>query len=486
MRPPFGRARWRALLRRGGAPILRILDRRIERLRAGELDVLVAAAARALAASGDWWVLPPTLEGGPPGAGRIGFVGNIANNAYGFARCLNRLGFEAELLLEDGGFDHFLMNRPAWEDVDLECASVEEGAAVEAGWRQPAWVRRVAFDPEQQMRYQGRLSAVEEVRDLYRRTFDRELGADRALVLAQFMGHWPLLLAMSRYDTVQLSGAAISLAAFSPRPVVVFPTGSDLFLSPFGEDLFGLLMRAGFRAARSVLLCETNYGRYLDRLQAGGRRAFAPMMVDTDTYAPGPAEEVRRRWGGRGRFAVQVCRQDWYWKGNDRLLRGFARALRHGVRDWKLVLLGWGADLERSRALVGELGIESDVIFEPLCSKPRLRLRQRAADLVVDQMAIEGYGTSVLESMAAAKPVMMRPVPRDAEPCFPEPPPFLAAKDEEDVFRWFTRPDLGRLLAETGQRSRKWVEEVHGYQAVAPTYLAGHRHAAGWEAPGAP
>ncbi len=479
MSPKLGTSRLRTLLRRGLAPILGALDRRVERVRSNETGLLVAAAARGLAASGDWWVLPPTLESEPRRTARMGFVGNIANNAYNFVRCLRRLGLEAELVVEDGGFDTFLMNRPAWEDVDLECGSLEEGAAVEATWKQPAWVRRVSFDPELQMRYQGRLSAADEVRELYRAAFGRDLGADRALALAQFMGHWPLLLAMRRYDTVQLSGAAISLGPFSPRPVVVFPTGSDLFLSPFEEDLFGMLMRAGFRSARSLLLCETNYARYLDRLQTSGRRAFAPMMVDTDTYTPGSAEELRHRWGGRGRFAVQVCRQDWHWKGNDRLLRGFARALRHGLRDWKLVLLGWGADLERSRELVRSLGIESEVVFEPLCSKPRLRLRQRAADLVVDQMVIEGYGTSVLESMAAARPVMMRPVPPAAEPWFPEPPPFLAASDEEEVFRWFVRPDLDRVLAEVGPRSRKWVETVHAYRAVAPTYLAGHRHAAG-------
>lgn len=479
MTPRFLAGPLRAFLRRAVSPIVGALERRLERARAGELDLLVAASARALSASGDWWVLPPTLAESKPVAGRIGFVGNIANNAYNFVRCLNRLGTEAELVLEDDGFDSFLMNRPAWEDVDFECSSIAEGMAVEAAWKQPAWVRRVGFDPGLQVRFQGRLSAAEEVRDLYRRTFGIDLGRDRALVLAQYMGHWPLLLAMGRYDTVQLSGAAISLAPFSPRPVVAFPTGSDLFLSPFGEDLFGLLMRGGFRAARSLLLCETNYERYLDRLQTGGLRAFAPMMIDTDTYAPGPAEEVRQRWGGKGRFAVQVCRQDWTWKGNDRVLRGFARACRQGVRHWKLVLLGWGADLDRSRVLVRELGLEDGVIFEPLCSKPRLRLRQRAADLVIDQMVIEGYGTSVLESMAAAKPVMMRPVPAEAEHWFPEPPPFLAATDEEDVFRWFTRSDLDRLLPDLGQRSRKWVEEVHGYRAVAPTYLAGHRHAAG-------
>jgi len=485
--------RLRGLLRPVLGPAARRVRARLERVAreaGGEgLSVLVATAARGLAAHGERTIVRPALESAAPRPLRIGLVGNIANNAYNFARCLRRLGHDVELVVEDGGFDAFLMNRPAWEDVDCECASFEEGARVEADWRQPAFVRRVGYSPELQQRYQGRLDAVPEVQALYREAFDAPLLEDAALVLAQQMGHWPLLRAMARYDVVQLSGAPISMGPFSPRPYVVFPTGSDLFIAPFEEGLFGLLTRAGYRGARHLLVCETNYFRYLDRLGAPTARTFAPMMIDTDSYAPGDASPLRDAWarqsGGR-RFAVQVCRQAWEWKGNDRLLRGFARVASGPAADWRLVLLAWGQDLERSRALVAELGLADRVLWEPLCSKPRLRLRQQAADVVLDAFAIEGYGTSVLESMAAARPVLIRPVPEDAKAWFDEPPPFLGASDEEEIAAFFAGASEAAKLEEEGIRSRRWVEAVHGHASVSERYLAAWDQAFGRSAEARP
>ena len=45
--------------------------------------------------------------------------------------------FQPELVVEDGFFDAFLMNRPFWEDVEAKCATYEEGLACERAWRQP-------------------------------------------------------------------------------------------------------------------------------------------------------------------------------------------------------------------------------------------------------------------------------------------------------------------------------------------------------------
>lgn len=445
------------------------------------ISLLVTTTARSLASTGHHHIIRPAVQTAEREKLTIGFYGNIANNAYNFVKCLDRMGHHAELVVEDEGFDSFVMNRPAWEDVEFECESYEEGLAVERDWQQPSLVRRVNYDPEAQQYYQGRQSAIPEVQELYQKNFGQNIADDRALLLAQQMGHWPLILSMGRYDVVQLSAAAISMGIFSPRPTVVFPTGSDLFLSPFREDLFGLLMRAGYRGAHHTLICNTNYGRYLDRLGITANRSFAPMMIDTDTYSPGDAPALRSRWasGGGERFAVQICRQSWEWKGNNRLLRGFAKAVQAGAGHWRLVLMSWGQDLSRSQNLVKELGLEAHVIWEPLCSKPSLRLRQRAADLVIDEFAIEGYGTSVLESMAAGRAVLIRPVPKESLGAFKEPPPFLGASDAEEISTWFLKPELLQGLSIAGERSRKWLEDVHGYKAVAPVYLNAYDHALG-------
>ena len=455
-------------------------------------DLTILATARSVAASGRHRVVLPTDGSRPRGleALRIGFFGNLANNAYNFTKCLRRAGHDAELVVEDEGFDTFLMNRPFWEDVEVECGSYEEGLAHERRWSQPAFVRRVVYDQNLGARLGGgRLSAVPEVQARYKEAFGLDLPADRALLLAQQMAHWPMLLAMQRYDVVQLSGAHIALGPFCPKPYVVFPTGSDLFISPFEESLTGLLQRTGYRSADHVLLCETNYPAYLDRIDQGGPRSFSPLMVDTDAYAPGTADALRAKWSsavGGTRFLVSVCRQSWQWKGNDRLLRAFAGLEGSFARDWRLVLLSWGPDVERSRALMSELGIEKRVIWEPLCSKPLLKFRQQAADLVADQFVMEGYGTSVLEAMAAGKAVVMAPAPPRSRHHLAEPPPFFGAVTIEEIGTALRLAADDRERERRGSASLAWVRKHHGHEATIAAYLHAYRAAALGMEPHAP
>lgn len=482
----------RRLIRRGGAPLLSDFDARLnarlEQMTASgageELLLLLTMAARGLAASGQHHVQLPTEVVRRVTRRRdlkIGFFGNVANNAHNFARCLRRLGYDAELVIEDGWFDTFVMNRPFWEDVDVECDSYDAASTFESGWQPPSWIRRVAYDVDLQTRYQNRRSAAAEVQALYEKAFSTPIAIDRALLLAQHMGHWPYLLAMSRYDVVQFSGAAISMAPFSPRPTVVFPTGSDLWISPFEDSVFGLLVRAGYRGAVHVLACEPAYAGHLRRLERATFSA-APMMIDTDRYAPGDGSAIRHKWisrSGGSRFLLAACRQTWRWKGNDRLLRGFAQ-FAAGNREWRLVLQAWGDDVARSKALIADLGIEPLVIWERLCSKPVLRRSQQAADAAADQFVVAGgYGTSVLEAMAAAKPVLIMPPPAHTVAHLPSPPPFVGASDPDSIASALRTISDDAARERIGQAHAQWLHSVHGYRAVAPIYLAGYAKGAG-------
>ena len=132
----------KALVKRILYPLARpwlekIAGRVATRLAEGQLSVdadrvqftlRVMAALRSLAQAGDHRVVLPhdsVRVVRNPKEIRIGFFGNLANNAYTFTKCLRRLGYDAELVLEDGFFDTFPMNRPFWEDLELECGSYE-------------------------------------------------------------------------------------------------------------------------------------------------------------------------------------------------------------------------------------------------------------------------------------------------------------------------------------------------------------------------
>lgn len=449
-----------------------------------DFELRVLEAARAVAARGDHRIIAPTDSARVPPKPieelRIGFFGNLANNAYMFVKCLNRLGFRAELVLEDGSIDAFLLNRPFWDDVPVECANYDDGLRFESGWQTPPSVRRVSFDREMEKRYAWRLSAIPEVTKLYRDAFGVTLAADVALLLAQNMGHWPYIVAMRDYDIVQFSMFPICLGPFCPRPYVVFPVGGDLYQTPFEQTVLGLLTRAAYRGACQILVCETDYPAYLDRLDIPAQRTFLPLLFDTDTYCPGSQAETRRQWSavrGGERFLFSVCRQSWEWKGNDRLFRGFQRFLAEGNNEWRLVLQDWGTDTERSKALISQLHLQDRVIWQRLCSKPVLRQRQQACDAVADQFVMEGYGTSVLESLAAAKPVLMAPTKASAQKLLGEPPPFVGAKTDDEIAAGLRSLRDHGFRSQRGAAGRDWVEQHHGFRRLGPKYMEAYHRA---------
>lgn len=107
-----------------------------------------------------------------------------------------------------------------------------------------------------------------------------------------------------------------------------------------------------------------------------------------------------------------------------------------------------------------------------MCSKPLLRRRQRAADLVADQFVMEGYGASVFESLAAAKPVIMSPLPPEAAHHFRTgAPPLVGARSEEEIADAMMRTSDAGARARIGEASRAWVLAEHGYQALAQRYM---------------
>lgn len=436
-------------------------------------NLFINNIARTLAADPDYSILLPTksaLNFQDAKTLKVGLYGNIANNQYTFAKACQRMGYRVDVVIEENFCDNFIMNRPFWEDVSFTCSGYDDGFVYASQWKNPGFVKLVQYDEAMGHAYKGRFSAASSVQTLYRETFGLPLSEDRALLLAQFMGHWPMIESMKAYDIIQFSSGAISLAPFCPKPYVVYPTGGDIHISPFQEDIRALLYRMGYRQARALFWDGADYLPYFDRLGLRSPRVFSPLLMDLepDLSVDADAHEaklLRSKWQrqvGGNVFIVSVCRQSWEWKGNDIFLKAFAQA---NQPEQRVVLLHWGDDIARSKALIHDLGIEGKVIWESLCSKPTLRQRQRAADLIVDQFAMPGFGTSVRESMALAKPVLISFDPSClAADYYQEPPPFLVANNQEQIAHTLAHlPDLQAL----GQAHYQWIAKYHGPSQVS-------------------
>jgi glycosyltransferase involved in cell wall biosynthesis len=413
---------------------------------------------------------------------RVLHVGNIANNAYLNAKLQRRAGVDADALCDEW----HVISQPEWEDADLAGAlgdydSLAQHAA-ERGWRRPEWVldlrdggpgfRRADWLRERLLALKD-LPGLARVRrkhglglfdlaqgDIWKRRLERRAGALDEL--------------FARYDVVQLYGLHPVLLplALPAVPYVAFEHGTMREL-PFENTWRGRMLAFGYRDASRVIITNADVVEQA-RLLGLENYVFVPHPLDETKYTPGPSElraELER--GGFDFVLLSPSRHDWAIKGTDRLLRAFADLVRSQRPTAVLLLFDWGQEVERSRALVEELGIEANVRWSRPLPKLRLIDAYRAADVVLDQFLIGTFGAVAPEAMACGCPVVMAFRTELHTWCFPEPPPVVDARTTEDIHEALVRlaADAARREA-LGREGRAWIERHHGWRLVVDRHLA--------------
>jgi glycosyltransferase involved in cell wall biosynthesis len=413
---------------------------------------------------------------------RLAVFENLANSAYVLTKVLRRHGQEADLVLDP--FDRYVMSDPRWEDLDTELAGNGLDAGALPPVELPEWVRR---RPAADGRLERRARAVAAAPAMRRevRLALRVAGPRGALAVLDRA--W-VVRTLASYDCVIAYGMGPAWAAFARVPCVAATWGGDITMVPFydtgdweGHETVPLpepraeryaearLQRLGYRRAGRILINDPRFTAYAERLGHADKSVEFGLFVDTERYAPGPEVELRRTLLGGpddGLIVFMPSRHDWYWKGTDRLLRGFAKAAE-GRRDAVLVCAGWGADLERSRRLIAELGIGDRVrVLSSVMSKGRLRRYYRAADVVADQFKVGSYGGASLEAMSCARPLLISLEPGR----FDSPPPVVDVLEPDEIARalaeLFADPEA---RARVGERAREWVVANHGPSLVRRT-----------------
>jgi glycosyltransferase involved in cell wall biosynthesis len=415
---------------------------------------------------------------------RIGVFGNTANNAYIQAKVLRRLGQEADVVLDP--LDHHVMSDPRWEELDLELPTDRDAGATLPAFQLPAWVR--AEPPERTRQREGGYVSryLADLRDAPRAWPSWWVAARRTgwrggrSALEQ---SW-VVKTLAGYDCVIAFGPGPAWAALAGVPFVALTWGGDITILPFydtgdweGHETVPLpephreyyaaarLQRMGYEQAARIVLADPRFAMFAERLGHAEKCVHLGLVIDTDRYAPGPEPELRAQLlGGRDGLIVFVpSRQDWFWKGSDRLLQGFAAATA-GRDDVVLVCAGWGADLDRSRKLIAELGIAARVRLLPhAMSKGRLRRYFRACDIAADQFTVGSYGGSALEAMSCARPLLISLSPELFEGRFTVFPPVMNVSEPEQIAAALTRLfDDRDLRAQLGQQAREWIVDNHG------------------------
>jgi glycosyltransferase involved in cell wall biosynthesis len=426
---------------------------------------------------------------------RVLHLGNVANNGYINAKLQRRVDMPAEAVCDEW----HILSQPEWEDAPIDGTGGGDAyrplmdQAAGAGWTRPPWVHSPPrWDPtangESWLRERGELAAdvpvmaadYVRVRRGYGPLREAQGTALRPIDLVwarawlnRYRRYFPEAR-FDRYDVVVAYGIhpILLMLGGGARPYVAFEHGT-LRDVPFEDAWRGRLLSLAYHRAGKVIITNPDVVASARRLGLENY-VFIPHPVDEEKYRPGRSE-LRGRLEAEGSDLVLLApsRHDWDVKGTDRMLRAFAQLVHQDRPQAVLVLLEWGLELDRSRALISELGIEKRVRWISPLPKLKLIDAYRAADVVLDQFLIGTFGAVAPEAMACGRPVVMAFHPEVHTWCFPVPPPVVDARTAEDIYRVLARlaaePDEREAL---GRQGREWVERHHGWRLVVDRHLA--------------
>lgn len=179
--------------------------------------------------------------------------------------------------------------------------------------------------------------------------------------------------------------------------------------------------RQAFRLAHAIAANSDAVGRELVRDGVPARK-IVTVYNGMDTQRVRPLDGLNREEtlaalglpaDGSRRFVTVVANMRHPVKDQATFLRA-ARRVRERVSDAAFVLAGEGALVETYRALAGELGIGEHTFFTGRCARVA-ELLAVSSVCVLSSRGVEGFSNSIIEYMAAARPVVATDVGGAAE-----------------------------------------------------------------------
>lgn len=274
-----------------------------------------------------------------------------------------------------------------------------------------------------------------------------------------------------QYDLIQAYATEPILPALTGHRSVAFEHGTlRTFL--WGDTPLHRLTSLGYRHAQHVFVTNGDCLEHAERL---GVEHFSAMLhpVDVDQHrGSGQAltAEIRKRHAAD---CLLLCplRHDWAVKGTDVHLRALPLIKARFPGRVVVLLTEWGADLQASKALVRDLGCEENVLWIAPLGRIRLIAHMRAADVVLDQIALPHFGATAPQALAVGTPVISSYDPRSTEWIVGSPAPILPAFTPEqvaDAVLQTMEPDWRTAFA---VRARDWVDNHHHHRRVVQDHL---------------
>lgn len=247
--------------------------------------------------------------------------------------------------------------------------------------------------------------------------------------------------------------------AFEAGSIRYFGHGASRY-----ESIRYWLMERSYRYAKLVLMTNPDTIDLCEEHKLNWE--FIPFAINMQRYRPMNTESL-----GYENVILCFSRNNWKEKGQDKLIRAFARFLKEDP-DSLLVLIEWGQDLAKSKELVVQMDLQKHVKWIPMMSKPYLVEWINRSTVVADQFNLGSSGTAGFEAMACGKPLIIYLSPPHYNRVYDEFPPILNSQTEEDIFRALKSCADKKARNELGRKSRAWVSEHHDAAQVAKKHLA--------------
>jgi glycosyltransferase involved in cell wall biosynthesis len=165
-------------------------------------------------------------------------------------------------------------------------------------------------------------------------------------------------------------------------------------------------------------------------------------------------------------------RHDWEIKGNQIIIQALPHILKKINKSITLIFCEWGQEVEKSKQLIKDLGIQEHIQWIRPLPKYRLGKYFKAVDVTLDQMILNCFGGIAPQSLAAGTPVIMSYKPECSAWMFPEPAPILQAFDAQEVCDRVLQALDPEWRKGFKKKAEEWIFKYHSPQVLLNEHLA--------------
>lgn len=284
------------------------------------------------------------------------------------------------------------------------------------------------------------------------------------------------------YDIVHAYSTDPILPLLAGTRYVAFEHGTIRNI-PFENTAQGRLCALSYRKADWVVITNADNMKAAERLGIQNF-SFVPHPVNENIVTQQEDINAIRR-----KFLTQLnadflifhpARQHWsdlrepdWEKGNDILFKGFASFATDVNKRAAIVAVEWGMHVQKSKDLIGLLGISEKVAWVPPMSHQDMVKFVLACDITADQFYLGSFGSTMPKALAYGQPAMLYLNNDMHKGVFSELPQVLNCKIPEDVRTCLERSYFDEdFIQEIKVRGLEWYKRYHSSALIADKLIS--------------